>query len=322
MGWQPLPHAQHPWGSLAIPLPISHQRIKALWIKQKLQIKTPSLGRSPAPILLSHSSFTFKLAFLHMIIVQTLSRSPACSCWGLAATWAKPEPPLLLPPPQHLHHVHITALTWLPLHEAGWSPSALTIPPSCLSLGTPRVPAYQLYLNTDWTRQAPELLVIAPQGYEILWQHITLPNTGCNVSPCWSMSGSAVGICALWIQQHCVNPGGGKLFYEDVCCLFSCQKIQGLGVFALPSIHSQLFFGSCFSQNSLQFRFHWQLFPMSGLARFQTEQNFIAQSYSLVYLHMGEKGRVRDRFMEFCLLVTGSQVKTSPSDQPSADMFN
>lgn len=109
MGWQPLPHAQHPWGNLAIPLPISPQRIKDLWIKQKLQIKTPSLGRSPAPILLSHSSFTFRLAFLHTIIAQTLSRSPACSCWGLAATWAKPEPPLLLPPPQPLNH-HSTDL--------------------------------------------------------------------------------------------------------------------------------------------------------------------------------------------------------------------
>lgn len=128
-------------------------------------------------------------------------------------------------------------------------------------------------------------------------------------------------LCPLDPTAPCQRRGG-KLFYEDVCCLFSCQKIQGLGFFALPSIHYQLFLGSCLSQNSLQFRCHWQLFPMSALARFQTEKNFIAQSYSLVYLHMGEKGRVRDRFVEFCLLVTGSQVKTSPSDKPSADMFN
>lgn len=61
---------------------------------------------------------------------------------------------------------------------------------------------------------------------------------------------------------------------------------------------------------------------MSGLDRFQTEQNFIAKCDRLVYIHMAEKGRVRDGSMEFWLLVTGSQVKTSLSDQPSADMFN
>jgi len=35
---------------------------------------------------------------------------------------------------------------------------------------------------------------------------------------------------------------------------------------------------------------------------------------------MGEKGRVRHRSVEFRFLVAGSQVKTSPSNKPSADI--
>lgn len=153
-------------------------------------------------------------------------------------------------------------------------------PALCLWLGTPRVPAYWLYLNTDQAQQTPELLVIVPYGYEILWQHITLPNAGCSISPCWSTSGSAAGIRALWIQQHCVSPGGGKLFHGDAWCLFSCQQMHGLGFF---SIHCQLFPVSYFfAQSSLHFRCHWLLFPMPGLARFKTEQNFRAECYRFI----------------------------------------
>ena len=115
-------------------------------IKQELQIKIPLLGRSPAPILLSCSSFTFRLAFRHERIAQPLSPRPACGCQGLAATWAKPDPPLPPPALQPLHHIPTLMPTTLPLCGPGWSPWAL-IPR--LLLGTPRVADYQLYLNTD-----------------------------------------------------------------------------------------------------------------------------------------------------------------------------
>lgn len=80
-------------------------------------------------------------------------------------------------------------------------------------------------------------------------------------------------------------------------------------LFPLSTVSSLL--DHVFAQNALQFRCHWQLFPISGLASFQTEQNFIAECYGLVYLHVGDKGAVRERSLEFWLPVTGSQAKTS-----------
>lgn len=131
-----------PMGNLAAHLSVFHQRLKALQIKQKLQIKTLSPGRSPAPILLSQTSLIFRLAFLHMLLVWPLSPSTACSWGGLAATWDAPDPPLPLTAPQPLHHVHTSVLTSLFLYgHYGHHPLSPSCPPTS-RLST--VPKYRL----------------------------------------------------------------------------------------------------------------------------------------------------------------------------------
>lgn len=228
-----------PVWNLADPLSVSHLRIRGCQIKQNPWI----IDRFPWKIARPHSALPFLfylqagfIAYIHYSFpVPQLCMQLVRLSSHLGQTWPTASTACsMFPAP--CPHPSAGSVGWDGCHM---------LPSSCPA-GAPGVPTHGLYQCTDWTRQVPELLVIAPQGYEILWQQITLPNTGCSISPCWSMSGSTVGIRALSIWQHRVSPGGAKLFYEDVCCLFSCQQIQGLRLFALPFIHCQLFLGSCF----------------------------------------------------------------------------
>lgn len=99
---------------------------------------------------------------------------------------------------------------------------------------------------------------------------------------------------------------GESCFMKTSASFSAASKYKDWDSSPFPPSTVSSFLGHVFAQNSLQFRCHWQLFRVSGLASFQTEQNFIVESYRLVYIHTGEKRRVRDRSMEFWLLVTGS----------------
>lgn len=117
---------------------------------------------------------------------------------------------------------------------------------------------------------------------------------------------------------------GQSCFMKTSAAFSAASKYKDWDSLPFPSFAANLFLYQVFGQNLLQFRCHCQLYPMSGLPRFQTEQNFIAEHYRLVcpMWTWEKKGRVRDRAMEFWLQVPGSQVKISLSDQPLADMLN
>lgn len=82
---------------------------------------------------------------------------------------------------------------------------------------------------------------------------------------------------------------GERCFMKTSAAFSAASKYKDWDSSPFPPSTVSSFLGHVFAQNSLQFRCHWQLFPMSSLARFQTKQNFIAERYRLVYIHMGEK---------------------------------
>lgn len=117
---------------------------------------------------------------------------------------------------------------------------------------------------------------------------------------------------------------GQSCFMKTSAAFSAASKYKDWDSLPFLSFTVNSFLDHVFAQNLLQFRCHWQLYCISGLPRFQKEQNFVAQHYRLIrpMWTREKKGRVRDGSIQFWLQVAGSQVKISLSDQFLADMFN